>query len=222
MRSSMHFLGGSVAVYVLMAACSGGGKGGDGAASAGMSTLGGAATNNGGALATSGGAATGGAMNGMMNPVPEANAETKSGTRLKARHYVGADGSKQFVGWRDTMRNEDCTFSKADDGMIRCIPSASYSSDFADAGCSQPLGSGYTNTGTACPGQTVVTPTYFAALSCSGYKYYKTGAAVTTPAMVYIGAPGACIGRAPQAGYTYYALTPIAASEFAAATEQIE
>src|SRR5260221_4547156 len=122
MRNAIHFLGGSIAVYLLMAACSAGTKGsssnggpGPMASQGGNSSHGGdttaanAGTSNanatgGNAVATSGGPtagnATGGTVGGMignmMDPVPNAEAET-SGTRLRARYYVGADGSKQFV-----------------------------------------------------------------------------------------------------------------------------
>ncbi len=58
--------------------------------------------------------------------------EATSGSRLKARTLVGDDGTRQFVGWRDTQRGEDCAFMVAADGVERCLPvesdeSASYS-----------------------------------------------------------------------------------------------
>lgn len=45
-----------------------------------------------------------------------------SGTRLKVRFLQGDDGSKQFLGWRDSLRNESCTFTVAEDGASRCLP----------------------------------------------------------------------------------------------------
>jgi len=220
MRSTMHFLSGSLAVYAFMAACSGGNKSNDGPSGGGTTAAGGALNSTSGASTSTGGS-TGGVTNMMMNPVPDASAETKSGTRLKARYYVGADGSKQFSGWRDTMRNEDCSFSRAEDGVIRCLPTPGYASYFADPGCSQPLGMAVTPSGSACPGATLVAPTYVESLSCGGFKYYKAGA-TTTPAMVYSGVPGACSATAAPAIYTFYTTTYLAPTEFASATEQVE
>ena len=143
MRSAIHFFSGSLAVYALMAACSAGGKGnvvgssngtmtGGAASQGGMMVAGGESATGATSATTGGGAAgtkpradagTGGVLGMMMDPVPDADAETKSGTRLKMRYYVGEDGSKQpLLGWHDTMRNEDCYFQKAEDGKLHCIP----------------------------------------------------------------------------------------------------
>lgn len=46
----------------------------------------------------------------------------QSGSRLKARMLVTADGAKSFNGWRDTKRGENCTFAPTTDGKTRCIP----------------------------------------------------------------------------------------------------
>src|SRR6185436_10729346 len=35
----------------------------------------------------------------------------QSGSRLKMRVATTIDGAKTFLGWRDTMRNEDCGFA---------------------------------------------------------------------------------------------------------------
>ncbi len=60
---------------------------------------------------------------GVLDPVPEAAAESSvSGSRLKARTYRGEDGSRQFVGWRDTLLEIDCAFRAAGDGSVRCLP----------------------------------------------------------------------------------------------------
>ena len=218
MRSSLHFLSGSVVVYALMAACSGGGGGASTPGSGGMTSSGGSIAAAG--FATGGSFTSTGGANTMMNPVPDANAETKSGTRLKARYYVGADGSKQFVGWRDTMRNEDCGFQKTDDGTLRCLPAPSYVVYYADAGCTQPLGNMVTGSGSACPGG-VAAPVYFAESKCGGFKLHKAGG-TTTPTMVFSGSPGACNGGPAPAIYTFYTTTPIADTDFEAATEQVE
>ena len=121
MRSTMHpsakLLFGSIAVYAVVAAC-GSGKFldiGDGGA---------------------------GLVDGLSDPVPDARADgNQSGTRLKAKSYAGADGSKEFIGWHDAMLDSDCRFALAADGAIRCIPLAAAFAVgyFTDAGCTQPL-----------------------------------------------------------------------------------
>ncbi len=91
---------------------------------------------HGGGTATAGGK---GGMGGMLNPVDYV--EAKSGSRLKERRYVGDDGSEQFVGFYDSSRKEDCGFSVASDGMLRCMPiRAMGTSYFGDAGCVDPVG----------------------------------------------------------------------------------
>lgn len=66
-----------------------------------------------------------------------AGAGPVSGSRLKAKTYVGDDGSREFAGWRDTERHEDCAFGVAEDGKTRCQPAATlnYIPDFYDASC---------------------------------------------------------------------------------------
>jgi hypothetical protein len=66
-----------------------------------------------------------------------------SGTRLRVRYHAGADGSREFLGFFDNQRNENCYFQKASDGLTRCLPSTkavyfSYGGGYyADAACSQ-------------------------------------------------------------------------------------
>jgi hypothetical protein len=47
-----------------------------------------------------------------------------TGTRLQPVVLEGSDGSRQFTGWFDTMRGEDCAFRLASDGTMRCLPAA--------------------------------------------------------------------------------------------------
>lgn len=46
----------------------------------------------------------------------------ENGSRLRARNYVGADGSRQFAGWRDTTLDTDCSVAIASDALPRCLP----------------------------------------------------------------------------------------------------
>jgi hypothetical protein len=95
----------------------------------------------------------------MTNPVPDADASTSSGTRLKRRYWVGEDGSREPVGepmypdyggaawyspadfsWYDSERDENCRFRVAADGVVRCLPaSVEMGSAFADDECTVPI-----------------------------------------------------------------------------------
>lgn len=90
-RNAFFMLFGGSVVYVALAACS--------AASAPRSAAGGS---------------------GAPAPGPVAEAQAQSGTRLRARWMVGADGSRQFVGWWDSVRSEECAFTLA--SSMRCTP----------------------------------------------------------------------------------------------------
>ncbi len=82
---------------------------------------------------------------GPSSPVPNAmGAEWyTAGSRLKVRYLEASDGAKQFVGWFDSARSEECTFRSYEvDGTLRCLPTAiaPYQPGFfADADCKTPL-----------------------------------------------------------------------------------
>lgn len=149
MKQTAKILAGSVVLYFVMAACaaeerafereraqassggqsSGGSGNGTSGASGGSGGGSGASTSNGGT--TSG---------GIASPVPDALAE--DGSRLRAVNYVAEDGAKQWAyKWRDTDRNEECTFGVAADGKTRCIPTALAIPGvyYGDASCSVPV-----------------------------------------------------------------------------------
>lgn len=67
-----------------------------------------------------------------------------SGSRLKARFWVGEDGSRQQIGFYDIDRDDKCTFQVGginDPGVVRCLPSEDVQQNggkptaFADALC---------------------------------------------------------------------------------------
>jgi hypothetical protein len=185
-EEAIRLVGGSVLVYVIVAACSGGtmpsgpsqsqtGGGGtsrgSGVSTNGGSTTGGVGTNGGSTTSSVGAGGTGtldasgtgsGAadayaggnggtgtsgrtlMDALTDPVREARADINlSGTRLKVKRYVGADGSSAFQTLHDSQLNVDCYFQLAADGQSRCLPSwpaaASMSIAYSDAKCSNPL-----------------------------------------------------------------------------------
>jgi len=62
--------------------------------------------------------------------------EPVAGTRLVPVFLTAEDESRQFVGWFDRLRGEDCAFELAADGQVRCLPSEAIEATvFADATC---------------------------------------------------------------------------------------
>ncbi len=46
------------------------------------------------------------------------------------------DESRQFIGWFDRVRGDDCSFEVGGDGLVRCLPSNTIEAKlFADATC---------------------------------------------------------------------------------------
>jgi len=115
-----------------------------------------------------------------------------SGSRLKARYYEGEDGSKQFIGWWDSQRQEDCVMVPAKDGKLRCLPAANVAiTGYADANCSVPVVT--VRKGCAAPSAAIVMETS-GNVSCSlGYAYAAYG---VDPAKftgtLYGGSPSTC------------------------------
>lgn len=228
-------LGSGVLVYVVVSACSGS-SGGAGSAkkqpdasvssggSAGMAGLGGGAgaTGAAGASPEDSGGALDALGDALTDPVPDAMAN-ESGSRLKARRYVGADGSKEWLGWHDSKRGINCMAAVADDGKTRCMPTAVIAVYFSDSACTQALAlvqdctapkevSRYTQT--TCPA---------GALQYSGW----TVGSATTPATVYsltTSAPVTCKAAAWSGvpGYTLHALTKVDSSEYLELTEVVD
>jgi hypothetical protein len=134
MNDAARMLTGSIVVYAIMAACSAAnmsrGFGGDDGGAGSSASSGGTGASSGGGLADA-----------LTDPVSSANADPyQSGTRLKANYLAGSDGSKQWAGWHDAQRNEDCGFVTAADGTTRCMPTDStVASYYADPNCAQPL-----------------------------------------------------------------------------------
>ena len=68
---------------------------------------------------------------GGIQPLPPEDFEPLStddpavgngGTRLKKRVIEADDGTRQFVGWFDSARGENCAFIQGPDGVQRCMP----------------------------------------------------------------------------------------------------
>ena len=141
-----------------------------------------------------------------------------SGGRLRARLYVGADGSKQFIGFYDSQRQENCYPRAAGDGKTRCMPEALAAAYFADAGCIQQVG--ITAKGCAPPeygstGETSSCGTPVATIHALGPK--------SNPAQVYNQAGGAGCLPFDASPYDVYAVgASVPHADFVEVTEEVE
>jgi hypothetical protein len=60
------------------------------------------------------------------------------GSRLVPVFLAAEDESRQFVGWFDRARGENCSFAVSGDGVMRCLPTDGVQArHFADASCKQ-------------------------------------------------------------------------------------
>lgn len=181
-------------------------SGNGGAPTDGGSTANGGAPSTGGAD-PSGGNATGGST---------AADDTQSGTRLKVRARVGADGSRQPIGWYDANLDTVCTWRKASDGTDRCLPDGITANRFLDDACTQPI-----------MVQSACEPLQFAIVSedpdsCGNrWRVYHAGPAVT-PASAYMRSGANCIATAVPAGDLFATNAEMPASMFVAATVEVE
>jgi hypothetical protein len=125
-------------------------------------------------------------------PVEVVRQGPRSGSRLKAQYFVGADGSKAYAGMYDAQTEKECAFVTAADGAYRCLPSGpgviASTAYYADATCTRPIlsfpkvcsGPPYVSTfETKCSGTTV-------------FHVFPTSGPFAPGASVYLSAGGAC------------------------------
>ena len=240
MRDAFKFLSGSVIVYLVMAACSSArnqsedGDSDDDGPSGGAFMVGGG-PNGGGDGPTRGGAMTAGGRGGssgptdsglmdrMVDPVPDAAADPTNGTRLKARYYVGADGSREPIaayGWYDSERRENCGFAKAPDGLTRCLPvigAYAYGTYYSDAACVAEIAVAGGTCAAEAPRYANVAPS----TTCTTFRVHQLGPAYTGPAL-YLKSGTMCVATTVSAGVSYYQIgTEVLPASFVQATEEI-
>jgi hypothetical protein len=155
---------------------------------------------------SSAGGKASGAGGSITNPVDDALAD--SGSRIKARWIVGDDGSKQFAGFYDSLRKEECFFYDMYDGAKHCVPFAAVTKNYAgyylDSACTSLISAFYVS---ACavpsdyaysnPGSTCV----------AGYKIYQNGIKITPPVVYYMKG-SVCTSSAPDPSYEYHLVGP--------------
>lgn len=182
---------------------------------------GGSGGGSGGSSGAAGGNGSGGGIGAQLDR------QALSGTRLKVRYVAGEDGSRQFAGFRDTMRNENCTFALAEDGMTRCLPfdsslTALQEIVYEDSTCNQPA---------AVLDRRCQTPKYavFTLFDrCpASYEFFPVAMEVTPP-MLYRKNPAgtACsqvmIGTLPSSQGVFRLNAKVAPSAFVAGSIQTE
>jgi hypothetical protein len=147
----------------------------------------------------------------------------KSGTRLKVRYYVGADGSEQTIGFFDSVRREKCSFAVAADGVVRCLPEVApqfsmFTRYFSDARCTQELAELPTGCRTGYVAKAVN-----ASACSSGSRVFPIAPTIFTGAVYVDNALGGCTRAAgPGYGHDYYAIgAEVPPISFQSATEVV-
>lgn len=207
--TSFKCFGGAVAIYVIMAACS--------SAPADTSYLN-PPHGDGGGGADSANGSSGGLLDALTDPVPDAKADPNtSGSRLKARRYVGEDGASQFIGWFDSQRAEICNFVDFLDGVLRCVPvwNGGSTDVFSDPGCTAPVKLAQIVHDCAKPKYTLATTV--ANPSCGSPQRYEIHEVGTPTTTAFIKAGTSCVS-AVNPTYDFYALgAAIPATSFVSA-----
>ncbi|MEJ7728245.1 MAG: hypothetical protein WKG00_03435 [Polyangiaceae bacterium] len=143
-----------------------------------------------------------------------------SGDRLRARRLAADDGASQFLGWRDTERDEDCTFRKAADGKMRCLTDVPViaAQAYEDAACTIPL----LNNATGCIAEGSVV--LVQAQACDlGLQVWKTGAKFTGATRYYFDVANSCVPKDTQEYDNFATLaSQVDASSFVAAKVQVD
>jgi len=213
-KEALKLVGGSIVVYAIVVACGTAANQGFPAADGGQSSgAGSSGSPNGSSMSDAQGSnsamdafadqassapsdgSVGRILDALTEPVPAANADPyQSGTRLKARYYVGSDGSKALLGMYDSQLMATCFYTPTSDGTTRCFPytlsSAYVGSFFSDAGCSQPLASTST-AGCAAPLYADTTTTLPGSCGTQNvYHLYPIAGAYT--GTLYTGTPASC------------------------------
>lgn len=174
-----------------------------------------------------GGALGAGGAGGFLDPVPPAHADPTSGTRLKARFWMNADGSKSYLDgiWYDSLLMTDCAASKVPgDSVYRCTP-GNMPGDlddawvnglvgFTDAACSTPI-IGESSSRSA--------PKFALFGRYAPPSFRRVGRVAGTSSFYEFDSNVSCVAGTPAPGYIYYTLGPaMAPSEFVEMTMHVE
>lgn len=159
---------------------------------------------------------------------------SSSRLRISRTKYTGADNSTALQSGRilDSERNDFCSRYMADDGELRCLPSAAsvYTWDFSDSGCTVPALT-LANNGSCSKDARDGFSRYMSSTDY-GTCYHTTVYPKPSGGELrsyYSGAPGSCTGYSassdPDPGYLYFRgplPEPIPATAFARLRESVE
>jgi hypothetical protein len=140
-----------------------------------------------------------------------------SGSRLRAKWRVSADGARDFIAWHDSQLNVDCFWYPTSDGVTRCLPmGAPFTSAYADAACTQ--AAIVLNASDPCAAQLpAYAITYAPPSGCSGNwgRVHARGAKVAQTTYYFQGS--SCTAQTVSAGDALYATTDVANVTFVGA-----
>jgi hypothetical protein len=142
----------------------------------------------------------------------------ENGARLRARNWHAEDGASQFIGWRDTQQNIDCSFFLAEDGHTRCLPSTFASLFYADPSCTTPILVFLCATGA---GQATVPIPGATSCESTEYRAYDVGP-LTTPALIYSNPPACTAVQTPSSFFVYSTAGAEPPTAYVAATESVD
>jgi hypothetical protein len=128
----------------------------------------------------------------------------RSGDRLRARYLV-ADGARQFAGFHDRERDEDCSFDlRHGQTSARCLPASTSGGGFMDAACTVPMFS-VGALGCELPNAYV----HEASTECGGgiARIWRVGTLQRPTTTYVLDSTGVCRSTNANPAFVYYAAT---------------
>lgn len=142
-----------------------------------------------------------------------------SGSRLKARSIVGADGSGLSLGLYDSKLEVTCAFVPDTAGALRCLPfeNPATQSGYLDPDCKEMA---YLSQ-SGCPSKYTSTPTASPGACAAGGNVYRYSVVRLTavqpqPTNLYARSGAICAPTTLPMGWTFYTGTPVSPAEFVA------
>jgi hypothetical protein len=159
---------------------------------------------NGGSGGSGGGSGGSGGSGSDGGTGAIADCPNTSGSRLHPRFWGTSDGFRQFIGWHDSQRNEDCSFAAAADGTQRCMPNTNVSVNvfFSDLGCTKPIAQS-----PSCQPPSYVFGRDGTFSACAANQLFPVTGSATIGAQVYAKTAAGCLPLTPSHG-AYVTLGP--------------
>jgi hypothetical protein len=134
----------------------------------------------------------------------------QSGTRLKRKLMVAADGFKVQDGWYDSLLQTDCSFVDFEDGSSRCVGQTSHLSViYRDNACTDLV-----LWSTAAPTRPIISTSG----GCEKVRLWKDPQAITKPTTTYSrDDDGTCMPTTTN-GTVFYTVTAVPSTDYVGAT----